>query len=141
MRQCAQIRSFPRKRDPARSGKTHWVPAEPVLGPAEGWTRVRGRTEKRQERRRTRQGKLMRYAHVSRRLASSSHFARFPRVYHRGSNADAKAAVADVLKFDILFAPDKLKCAHGCPTRLRFALLQLVDRALRQANAESELAL
>ena len=62
-------------------------------------------------------------------------------VDHRRANADTKAAVADIFKFDILFAPDEVKRARGCPSRLRFALLQLVDRPLRQADAQTKLAL
>jgi hypothetical protein len=60
--------------------------------------------------------------------------------YGRANN-DPKTTVSQFFKFDILLAPNRLQCLDGRASRLSLALLQLVDRPLRQADANAKFRL
>jgi hypothetical protein len=85
-------------------------------------------------------------ARVSRRLDPSAGddvrgARRSHRFNHCGANADAETAVAEIIEFDALLAPDIFHCAHRRAARLRVALFELMDCPLGQANANGEFAL
>ena len=83
---------------------------------------------------------LLREADMRRRNTPSPHLGRPRRFNQRRANVHAKAALAEIFKFDVLFAPDYFESARGRPLRLHFALLQLVDCPRRQPNARPEFA-
>ena len=62
-------------------------------------------------------------------------------VEQSGVHAHAKPGIGKILEFDALLAPDCFDCPDGRPPRVGFALLELVDCALRQAGVNAELAL
>jgi hypothetical protein len=60
---------------------------------------------------------------------------------HRRANIGAEAAIAQILKIDFLFAPDEFDSAQRRLARLGFALFELMDCPLGQADTQPEFAL
>ncbi len=56
-------------------------------------------------------------------------------------NVHLKAAIPPVTEFDFLCPPNLFESVRGFAPRLRFALLQLVNCPLGQANAQPEFGL
>src|SRR6476469_4719317 len=62
-------------------------------------------------------------------------------VQHRAAHRTAECAAAEIFKFHAFEPPDIFQHMHGCAPWFGVALLELMNRALRQTDMRTELAL